>query len=367
MNCPEKLEKSNAVHDIPATDTATLRTLDASFNRAQEGIRVVEDYARMVMDDRFLSSQLKQLRHDLTVACNPIDIVGRVQSRESEVDVGRHSQTESEYQREDSLSLLRSNMSRVQQAVRTIEEFSKLAFPTVVAAVEQIRYRAYTIEKAILNTTYNVKRLQEASLYVLVDACGETGPDFPRLESLVADLVAAEVGLIQLRDKTLTDAAIVAAGKAVGAITRHSKTLWIMNDRIDLAVAANADGVHLGQDDLSVHAARQMLRAGKLVGLSTHNICQAREAVMLGADYIGVGPVFPSKTKSFDQFPGVEFVKEIVSEITLPAFAIGGIDSENVHRLTESGCRRVAVSSAVSKASDPVAAARSLIGKLAQH
>ncbi|QEG24081.1 thiamine phosphate synthase [Mariniblastus fucicola] len=344
-------------------NAAILRVLDASINRASEGLRVVESFARMVLEDGFLSAQLKQLRHDLAESCGPIDAQCRLQSRDSESDVGRDVKTESEYQRSDFESLIRSNMARVQQATRTIEEFSKLNFGSVATDVEQIRYRAYTLEKAIFNTAINRSRFEESHLYVLIDACGQRS-GFEQLSSLVGDLVAAGVDLIQLRDKSLTDRELVAAGKLIASLTQETKTLWVMNDRADLCVAANADGVHFGQDELSVHDARMILRPNQFIGVSTHSIEQARQAVIDGADYIGVGPVFESQTKSFDSHVGVELVSSVVSEISLPAFAIGGIDSNNVEQVTAVGCQRIAVSSAVCKANEPGNAAINLMNRL---
>ena len=337
----------------------TFRILDASNNRACEGLRVVEAFARMHLEDAFLSGQLKQLRHDLVEACKEIDTSSRLQSRDSEADVGRNLQTETEYQRPNFEDLIRSNMSRVQQAARTIEEYAKLEFPGVAKAVEKVRYRAYTIEKAVFNTAFNRARFDAAHLYVLVDACGERS-GFAKLKSLVTELIDAGVDLIQLRDKNLTDQELVAAGKLIGTLTDGSKTRWIMNDRADLCVAAGADGVHLGQDDLSVHQARMMLRPNQFIGVSTHSIEQARVAVFKGADYVGVGPVFPSQTKSFDAHVGVELVAQVISEVSLPAFAIGGIKVTNLASLVDAGCQRVAVSSAVCAVGSPGQAAREL-------
>lgn len=371
MGESEKFEKIDARQSSSAecgmtqkqVQTAVLRVLDASINRATEGARVVESFARMVLEDAFLSGQLKQLRHDLTKCCQPIDSISRVQARDSEEDVGRNVQTEAEYKRENFESLIRSNMTRVQQATRTIEEYSKSHWPNVAKNVEQIRYRSYTIEKAVLGTAFNKARFEKASLYVLVDACGEAS-EFSKLEKLVACLVSAGVDLIQLRDKSLSDRELIAAGKLIGSLTRDSKTKWIMNDRADLCVAANADGVHLGQDDLSVHEARMLLLPNQLIGISTHSVEQARQAVIDGADYIGVGPVFKSQTKSFDSHVGVELVSNVASEVSIPAFAIGGIDESNVSHIVNAGCQRIAVSSAVCKASDPSVAAKELLKKL---
>ena len=351
--------KLEADQGSQGTTNAILRVLDASINRASEGLRVVESFARMVLEDAYLSEQLKRLRHDLTSACTNINAAQRLQARDSEADVGREVQTSSEYKREDLEGVIRSNMSRVQQATRTIEEYSKSLFPAVAKDVEQIRYRSYTVEKAIFSTVFNRSRFEEAHLYVLVDACGQRS-GFSKLGALVEQLVRAGVDLIQLRDKTLTDRELVEAGKLIGSLTRESKTLWVMNDRADLCVSSGADGLHVGQDELSVHEARMILRPNQFIGVSTHSLAQAKQAVTDGADYIGIGPVFKSQTKRFDSHVGVEIISSVISEVTLPAFAIGGIDASNVGDVVEAGCRRVAVSSAVCNADDPTAAVDAL-------
>jgi thiamine-phosphate pyrophosphorylase len=125
-----------------------------------------------------------------------------------------------------------------------------------------------------------------------------------------------------------------------------------MNDRPDLAVLAEADGVHVGQGDLTAHEARRIVGSDKLVGVSTHSIEQARQAVLDGADYIGVGPVFSSRTKEFDEFVGLEYVQQVASEITLPAFAIGGIGVANLSQVVDAGASRIAVSSEICSADD---------------
>ena len=205
-------------------------------------------------------------------------------------------------------------------------------------------------------------RLNAEGLYVLVD-----GVDFaqntraPKLVSLIQQLIAAKVNLIQLRDKTLNDRQLVQAGRLINQLTGISETSFIMNDRVDLAVASGADGVHMGQEDLAVSDARLVLGHGKLIGVSTHSIAQAQSAVASGADYIGVGPVFPSRTKSFEKHVGLELVRQVAAEIQLPAFAIGGIDHNNVGQVVAAGMRRVAVGAAVGNSASPGAAAESLI------
>jgi thiamine-phosphate pyrophosphorylase len=138
----------------------------------------------------------------------------------------------------------------------------------------------------------------------------------------------------------------------------------IVNDRPDLAVLAQADGVHVGQEELSVKDARSIVGPDLLIGVSTHSIEQARQAALDGANYIGVGPTFPSTTKQFDRFPGLELLRTVAAEITLPAFAIGGVTRNNLAEVKSSGFRRIAVSGAILEADDPIDATKKLKAEL---
>jgi thiamine-phosphate pyrophosphorylase len=166
--------------------------------------------------------------------------------------------------------------------------------------------------------------------------------------------------MLQLRDKQLPDAELLELARRVRTWTRDAGVLFIMNDRPDLALLADADGVHVGQDELDVRSVRRIVGSSRLVGVSTHSLQQARQAVLDGADYLGVGPVFPSTTQSFDQLAGLDFVRAVAQDITLPWFAIGGISVDNIHQVTAAGATRVAVSAAVARTDDPCQAAREL-------
>ena len=131
-----------------------------------------------------------------------------------------------------------------------------------------------------------------------------------------------------------------------------------MNDRADIAVAAGAQGVHVGQEELPVEAVRRVVGSELLIGVSTHNLDQVRSAVADGADYIGCGPTFPSQTKAFDAYPGLDFLRAAAAETTLPAYAIGGITLEQLETVLATGIHGVAVSQAILAAENPVAAVR---------
>jgi thiamine-phosphate pyrophosphorylase len=140
--------------------------------------------------------------------------------------------------------------------------------------------------------------------------------------------------------------------------------LLIVNDRPDLARLCRADGVHVGQEELSARDARAIVGTGPLVGVSTHSLAQARASVMAGANYIGVGPTFPSGTKEFERFTGVELLAQVAGEIRLPAFAIGGITLDNLSAVLAAGFCRVAVSSAIVNADHPALAAGEFLARL---
>jgi thiamine-phosphate pyrophosphorylase len=359
--------------------------LDAAANRAREGLRVVEDYLRFVLDDRHLTNLCKQLRHDLTDALNRIPIEHRLASRETQADVGTVLTTSGEHSRADATEVLRANFARLQESLRSLEEFGKLLDESLAAEFKQMRYRTYTLQRAADMTQHSIRRLAAARLYVLIDGRSS----IEEFERLARSLIDAGADVIQLRDKQLDDRALLDRARrlrdwtqSVGQVDNqhvgqvdnqnvgqvdnlsYNRTLFIMNDRPDLAVLAHADGVHMGQEELSVKDARAIVGPEMLIGVSTHTIEQARQAVLDGASYIGVGPTFPSGTKSFEQYPGLELLQQVAAEIRLPAFAIGGIDRRNVDKVLATGLTRIAVGGAVIAANDPAVAVRELLSFL---
>jgi thiamine-phosphate pyrophosphorylase len=329
--------------------TDTLRILDAAANRAREGLRVVEDYVRFTLDDAHLSSLAKHCRHDLTAALAPLGLQGLLAGRDTPHDVGTSVRTRAETQRASPRDVLKANLKRSQEAARTLEEFGKVISAGLGEAIGQLRYRLYTLEKAILLTEANRHRFEGRNLYLLVteDQCPHgSGP-------VIREALANGVGIIQVREKSMSDRSLLAHARRVREWTKAAGALCVINDRPEIAVLADADGVHVGQDELSVRDARRIVGPDRLIGVSTHTIAQARQAVLDGADYLGVGPVFASGTKKFAEFAGLEFVQEVAAEITLPWFAIGGISPANIRDVKSAGATRVAVSGAISASDEP--------------
>jgi thiamine-phosphate pyrophosphorylase len=336
------------------------RIIDAAANRAREGLRVAEDFVRFVLDDRHLTEQCKQLRHDLAALLDQIPGEQLLAARETQADVGTALATPSEERRSDAAEVLLANFARLQESLRSLEEFGKLVDPVWAAEIKQLRYRSYTLHRAVEITRNSIKRLANARLYVLIDGRA-TLDDF---RQFVQASIAAGVHILQLRDKKLDDRQLVGHARLLRELTRGTDTLFIMNDRPDLAAVCHADGVHLGQEDLSVKDARAIVGADALIGVSTHTIEQARQAVLDGANYIGVGPTFTSGTKQFEKYPGLDFLRAIAAEIRLPAFAIGGITPANLPQVLATGVTRAAVGGAVVSMPDPATVVNNLLEQL---
>jgi thiamine-phosphate pyrophosphorylase len=374
----------------PADRLAALRIIDANFNRATEGLRVVEEQCRFALGNRDLTERLKQLRHDLTAAVSVLPREHLHAARETQTDVGTTVTTASEGTRRSLAQIAAANWQRVQESLRCLEEYAKLLDPALAARVEALRYQAYTFSKAYTTRAFCQAQLAARRLYVLIDG----GSSECAFAERVQDLVEAGVHILQLRDKQLDDRTLISRARLLRRIVDEfplegergqggegengmspllplapspTRPLFIVNDRPDVALLARADGVHLGQEELSVYDARQIVGPEMLIGVSTHTIDQARQAVLDGANYLGCGPTFDSGTKRFDHFPGLEFLRQVANEVALPAFAIGGITLDNLPEVLATGFTRVAVSGAVTASQDPAGQVRSFLAALSAN
>jgi thiamine-phosphate diphosphorylase len=195
----------------------------------------------------------------------------------------------------------------------------------------------------------------DAALYVILDRGAAHGRD---LEKILEAAIAGGCRMVQLREKEWPSGRLLPLAERLRDRCRHAGVTFIVNDRVDLALALDADGVHLGQDDLPPRAARPLLRRGMILGLSTHSVAQARTAETDGADYVAVGSMFPTATKADFELVGPELLRELRPKIRVPLIGIGGITEENVAEVIRAGADGVAVISAVCGASDPTVATR---------
>jgi thiamine-phosphate pyrophosphorylase len=194
----------------------------------------------------------------------------------------------------------------------------------------------------------------DSSLYVVLDRTAARGRD---LVELLALALAGGSRMIQLREKEWPSGRLLPLAEKLRAACAAAGATFIVNDRVDLALAVGADGVHLGQDDLPARAARPLLRPGMILGISTHSVEQARTAQADGADYVAVGSMFATTSKADFQLVGPDLMRKLRGEIRVPLVGIGGITPDNVSEVIQAGADGVAVISAVCAAPDPKAAA----------
>jgi thiamine-phosphate pyrophosphorylase len=205
------------------------------------------------------------------------------------------------------------------------------------------------------------ERLHRARLYFVTDIR-------PGLERLLTAAVAGGVDMVQLRDKSATDAELLAAAEIFRRVCDTSRALFWLNDRVDLALRCGADGVHVGQVDMPPAEVRRLLPDDRLVGLSTHSPTQLDAALAAAeADELSVGPVWETPTKEGRPGAGLDYVRYAASHAgDRPWFAIGGIDLGNVRDVIEAGASRIVVVRAIRDAADPGAAAQSLRAALTE-
>jgi len=342
------------------------RAVDAAANRAAEALRVVEDVARFALDDARATALARDLRHELAAILAADPLCHRVFLRDVAGDLGAGMRSPQALTRRTVADLVAANTARAAQALRSLEECAAVVAPDAAPRFERLRYRVYDLERGGLGVARAGARLDGVDLCVLVDGRLE-GVQFTRL---VGSLVEAGVRMLQIRDKGLGVPALVdrvrRALDAARAADRDEPVFVIVNDRADVAAALNAAGAHTGADDMPTPLVRRVIGPTALLGRTAHDVAEARTAVAEGADYLGVGPCFPSTTKSFETHAPAEFLRAVAAETALPVYAIGGITLERLDALAALGLRRIAVASAVTAAADPATAAAALIARLAE-
>lgn len=204
------------------------------------------------------------------------------------------------------------------------------------------------------------KLLKNFSLYAITDLKSED----PSIVKKVDAALRGGADIVQLRSKTLLDGTFLRLAQKLAPVVHHHKKLFFINDRVHLMLVTDADGIHLGQDDLPLEYARQILGSKKFIGRSTHSLAQAVKAEREGHDYIGVGPVFETPTKPDYNPVGLKLVEQVSKRIRIPFVAIGGIDVSNVDQVIQAGAKRVAVVRAIFAAKDVKNASKILTEKL---
>jgi thiamine-phosphate pyrophosphorylase len=308
-----------------------------------------------------LCASLKQLRHDFTEITR-VFVADAILHRDTPGDVGTVAKTQAEFDRASANDVVTAAGKRLGEALRTIEEYLKTNDSAAAGRIESLRYRFYDIEQAIAFTLHPAacSFANKVRLYVLIT---ESSCKRPWLE-VAQEAIEGGADCLQLREKSLDSGELLTRAKALVQLCRQHNVVSIINDRPDIALLAGADGVHVGQTDLPARDVRKLIGTQKLLGVSTHNLDQAKQAVLDGADYIGVGPFFKSPTKPRDFVAGPAYAREVAQTIKIPAVAIAGITEQNVDEVLATGIKAIAVTAAVAGCDDPRAAAQRLKEKL---
>lgn len=327
---------------IPSLSQSQLyRILDANLDRAREGIRVIEEWCRLGLEHQEHSQKCKDIRQILGKWHSPQIRSGRDITH----DPGTELSHELETDRAGLDSLLGANFARVQEALRVLEEYGKLYNQTMGQEMKALRYQVYELQSS-LTVPQGLKILQTHPLYLV------TMPH-PRLLAVVEECLKGGLKIVQFRQKEGTDREKIDTAQALCRLCHSYDALFLVNDRVDIALAVGADGVHLGQTDMGVKQARQILGSTALIGLSTTSPQELAYALSQQPDYVGVGPLFTTPTK-----PGKAAVKDsylpyAVKNCPIPWFGIGGVSLDNLEELIAKGVKRVAVVRELMNAPDP--------------
>ena len=280
--------------------------IDANINRATEGLRVLEDYCRFHRHDETLTHMLAHFRHQLNES-NP-DWANQLQSRHTPSDVRA---MEPPRTRESVVGLLRANCSRVQEAMRVLEEWTGRALYC------DIRYRMYDVEQQLVLSA--LKPPINTGIMVISDQ--------PKILAQAQEQGAI---MVQLRVKNTPKATIYPLAQQARDLIRDIPL--IINDYLDLAVAIHADGLHTGQDDLPLSVLRDQLGSYRLLGRTTHTLDQGKIAKESGADYISVGPIWETPSKPGRAGIGFGYLGQVAT-LGIPYVAIGGIDLDRLPQI----------------------------------
>ncbi len=340
-----------------AASVAVRRILDANLDRAREGLRVIEDWCRFGLENRELTAECKDLRQAMAV-WHTSELRA---ARNTPEDPGTTLTHDREEQRSTLAALLQANLCRVQEALRVLEEYGKLHQPGMGEAFKQMRYRVYTLESMLMMNEPNQgdrrQKLHQALLYLV------TSPVDNLLEVVEAALQGG-LTLVQYRDKSVEDGIRFARAKQLCDLCHRYNALFLVNDRPDIALAVDADGVHVGQQDLDPQVVRQLLGADRIIGMSTTNPDELQRALQSDVDYVGVGPVYETPTKAGKAAAGLSYVQYAAEQVTMPWYAIGSVDLTNLSDVMAAGATRVAVVRAIMHADDPKAVTQQFLAQL---
>jgi thiamine-phosphate pyrophosphorylase len=338
-------------------ERSVYRIIDANFNRSREALRLIEDYCRFALNSLPLTERAKKIRHDLCAAIDRLDGAKLLSGRDTPGDVGAGLSIDNQMKRGSLDDALTAAAKRLTEALRVLGEVIAPLNRTAAEKIESLRYEVYTLEKDVFFSSAT-SRFNRVRLYVVL-SCNLPADVF----ALTEKCIVGGADCIQLRAKHIDDDALFALADEFVKLCRAGSAISIINDRVDIAVASGADGVHLGQNDLPVEQAYRLAASPLIIGKSTHSIEQLKAACRQPITYAALGPVFATPTKPVAAPVGLEYVTEgtkVLGDAGLGHVVIGGINLENIELVLKAGAKAVAVCRAVTDAPNPQLACQRL-------
>ncbi len=319
------------------------RLLDANINRAVEGIRVLEETARMLFNDSGLTKQLKEIRHSLVYIISEEKDLSRLMlfARDSENDVLRSGKTASEIARADLVSIVRANSSRSQEAVRVLEEYIKLSFPSLSEKFKKIRFELYDIEKSLtaiihLRNLVNERRLR---LYVVIDKDRTHKRNIYEITEACLD---GGAGTVSYRDKSSNNTNFINNAELMLSACSGREVTSIIENRLDSAMIIHADGVCMEYGDIPAKECRYIAGQGFVIVSLVHSDTDAPVRADKKADYYIFGPVF-SKNET-DRNGNLKALSDFVSLSNVPVLAFGCITQDKIKSVLDCGAAGISLS-----------------------
>ncbi|MBN1161770.1 MAG: thiamine phosphate synthase [Dehalococcoidales bacterium] len=335
------------------------RIIDANINRLGEGLRVLEEFARMTLNDAVLMQKLKDMRHR-TVETNAEMYKKLINSRDVVGDIGSDMNATGEKNEREPQGIIAANAKRAQESLRVLEEMGKIpALNLDSEKYRKARFELYTLEKELVARISRKDKLERIKgIYVIIDAAWLKGR---KPADVAKQAIKGGASVIQLRCKECSHREFLDMAGDIQEVCREKGVLFIVNDSLEIALAVKADGLHAGQEDMPAGELKKLLPIDMILGYSARTMVVAKKAGKEGADYLGIGAMFATTTKKSAEVVGPERISKIKKVLDLPIVAIGGINKANITEVMEAGANAAAVISAVMGADDIEKATRELV------
>lgn len=330
---------------------AIYRIIDANCNRAREGLRTAEEFCRFAIQHQQLAEKCKKIRHQLSTLISKISPQHLIAARDTQNDIGCNMKIADQMKRQCLEDCVTAALARTVEALRVITESVSIIDAKLPQEFEKIRYECYILEKDIALFGFPTVKFKNTRLYCILTV--QTDINVLKISKQCA---AGGADCMQLRAKNISDAELLPIAREFVKICKEHNVVSIINDRADIAIASDADGVHLGQNDLPANEIRKLQLKPLIIGVSTHSMAELAAAIEQMPHYVGVGAVFATNTKNNVKICGLDYIRQatnFLQDKAVEAVAIGGITPENVDSVLAAGAKKIAVASCVCLAENP--------------